>query len=148
MSAVQNKSLIHDCIWVLPAVYARYVCTIIIARELLIVLKVGFFLLVCKAIALYVCFWGALLFILKQTLQFKIKLAKLISTHSGWVSGSHCTHMTVTWLPLQECVENALIAMVYEFQSTLAPALIAMIQAVQATNDSAGFQAIRLKEAG
>ena len=108
MSTVQNKSLIHDCIWVLPAVYARYVCTIIIARELLIVLKV-FLLLVCKALALYVCFWGALLFILTnssvqdkvgETNQYSFRVSLWITLHS------HDSHMTSTPGVCRECSDR------------------------------------------
>ena len=41
-----------------------------------------------------------------------------------------------------------MVALVHEFQSTLSPALLSMIQAVQSTDASADFQAIRLKEGG
>lgn len=58
-------------------------------------------------------------------------------------------HMTVLCLVHpQPCVENALHAFVHEFQQTVAPYLVGLVQQVQATDASADFASLRLKEAG
>ena len=48
----------------------------------------------------------------------------------------------------QACVESALCAVVHEFQQTVSPYLVSLVQQVQTTDATADFAAIRLKEAG
>ena len=45
-------------------------------------------------------------------------------------------------------MESALCAFVHEFQQTVAPYLVSLVQQVQTTDATADFASLRLKEAG
>ena len=52
------------------------------------------------------------------------------------------------YMPQQHCVESALVALVHEFQLTLAPSMLALLQKVQTIDSSADTNSLRIKEAG
>ena len=45
-------------------------------------------------------------------------------------------------------MESALCAFVHEFQQTVSPYLVSLVQQVQVSDAAADFDALRLKEAG
>ena len=79
--------------------------------------------------------------------QYSVRVSVLLPSNVHVLLGDN-HHMTVMCLPPQSCIEKALHAFVHEFQQTVAPYLIAMVQQVQPTDPSADFASLRLKEAG
>lgn len=49
---------------------------------------------------------------------------------------------------LQVCVETALMALVHDFQLTVAPSLLALVEKVQTMDANTDSKSLRIKEAG
>ena len=80
--------------------------------------------------------------------QYSVRVSVLLLSNIHVMLGDD-HHMAVMCLPSpQASIEKALHAFVHEFQQTVGPFIIAMVQQVQTTDPSADFASLRLKEAG